>query len=137
MDQIIINLNDILRLVFPSEHITWLTDRKNLDIQTDWLSINVDHVQAGDLLILPSEKASKKNIRSAVENGVGAILIIGKPSNLNNNYHQNVPTLAIETSKSFRHIHREITQMLTSKTSIIKKRAFPRSLLRKRSNIER
>jgi PucR family transcriptional regulator, purine catabolism regulatory protein len=123
MDQINISLNDILRLVFPSENITWLTDKKNLDTQIDWVSTNIDHGQAGDLLIMLSKNANKINIRLAEEKGFGAILIIGKQPDLKY-FPQNTIALAIETQKGIRHIHREITQLLTSKSSGMSDRKF-------------
>ena len=123
MDQTNISLKDILRLVFPSENITWLTVKKNLDIQIDWVSLNIDHGQAGDLLILPSERANKKNIKLAEEKGIGVILIIGKKPDLND-FPQSITALVIETQKSIRHVHREITQLLTNKTSVINDRKF-------------
>ena len=61
MDKEKISLNDILRLVFPSEDIIWLTDRKNVETQIDWVCINVENGQAGDLLITPSENINNES----------------------------------------------------------------------------
>ncbi len=116
-----INLNDLLRLIFPTDVITWLSERKDSDLIVQWVCLDVESGQEGDLLLLPSNKFNKNSLKTAVERGVVAILIIGEISKLKN-ISPKIPTLLINTQKDFRQIQRDITKLLTSKNSVLNER---------------
>lgn len=112
-----INLNDLLRLIFSTEVVTWLSERKDSDLMIQWVCLDAESGQEGDLLLLPSNKFNKKSLKIAEDRGVAAILIIGEISELKN-ISPKIHTLLINTQKDFRQIHHDITKLLTSKNSV-------------------
>ncbi len=121
MSQPNINLNDLLRLIFPSGDITWLPERRESDLMIQWVCLDVESGQEGDLLLLPSNKFDQKSLKIAAERGIAAILIVGKISELIN-ISPRIPTLLIKTQKDIRQIQRDITKLLTSKDSVLNER---------------
>ena len=116
-----INLNDLLRLIFSTEVITWLSERKDIDLTIQWICLDIESGQEGDLLLLPSNKFNKNSLKIAAERKVAAILIIGEIFETKN-ISPKIPTLVINTQKDFRQIQRDITELLTSKDFILNKR---------------
>ena len=116
-----INLSDLLRLIFPTEAITWLSEKKDPDLMIQWICLDVESGREGDLLLLPSVKFNKKWLKIATEQGVAAIILIGEISELKN-ISPKIPTLLINSQKDFRQIHHDITKLLTSKNSVLNKR---------------
>jgi len=116
-----INLNDLLRLIFSTKVVTWLSERKDLDLMIQWVCLDVENGQEGDLLLLPSKNFNKKRLKIAADRGVAAILIIGEIPKLNN-ISPKIPTLLINTREDFRQIHHDITKLLTSKNSVLNER---------------
>jgi len=116
-----INLNDLLRLIFPTESITWLSERKGPDLMIHWVCLDIESGQEGDLILLPSVNFNKKLLKIAAERGVAAILLIGEISELKN-ISPKIPTLLINSQKDFRQIHHDIIKLLTSKNSVLNER---------------
>jgi len=121
MVQANINLNDLLQLIFPTEVITWLSERKDSDLVIQWVCLDVERGQEGDLLLMPSNKLNNKCLKIAAERGVAAILITGEITELKK-LSPKIPTLLIDTQKDFRQIQRDITKLLAEKDSVLNKR---------------
>ncbi|MEN8241393.1 MAG: helix-turn-helix domain-containing protein [Chloroflexota bacterium] len=78
-----------------------------------WVSLDIENVQAGDLLLLGGSKFEMKQLELAAEQGVEAVLIIGKKPNLKAIKPQ-LPTLLINTPKDIHLVQRELIQFITN-----------------------
>lgn len=121
MNQLAINLIDSLRLIFPVEEVTWLTDNKNTDLMIQWVCLDVNNGQPGDLLILRSSNLNTNSFEIAAEKDIEAILIIGKKPDFKN-ISPKLPTLLIETQEDVRLIQRKFIKLLTNKKNILNER---------------
>lgn len=116
-----INLVESLRLIFPSEDITWLTPHKKSEMEIHWYCVDVFNGQPGDLLLIPTSRLNPKDLKTAEERGIVAILAIGKKPNLQS-VSPELPILLVETKEDLRQVQRKLAMLFTNAGDVLNER---------------
>ena len=112
-----LNLNKSLRTLFLTEEIVWLSGDKNAESTIQWVSLEIEKAQPGDLLLLNAADFEPKQLTIAAERGVEAVLLIGKMPDLADVQYP-IPTLLIDTPKEPHLIQRDLVQFITHQKSV-------------------
>jgi len=121
MHQSSINLNDSLRLIFPHEKITWLTDKDKTELRVQWVCLDAKNTQPGDLLILESKNLSAHRLKTASKQGIEAVLLIGQLPELETISYP-VPTILVNSKKDLRQIQQQFVALLSNKQYVLNER---------------
>lgn len=71
------SFQELSRLAF-AEPITWLTSGPTRDDPVNWIAVSINEACTGDVMLLPSDKASSGVLKKAQKKGVAALLMLGK-----------------------------------------------------------
>jgi purine catabolism regulator len=115
------NLIDSLRILFPNEKLTWISEGELPSKPIEWACLEVKEGQAGDLLLIQAGKLNRKEVKAAEEKGLVAILATGKNVGIKNLY-STLPIILVDTQKHHRQIFREFVRLITQRSTAINER---------------
>lgn len=114
-------LQQLLRLSF-ADRVTWQTDRPLKDIPIKWVTLTLDEVDAGDVLMAPGDDLTPQLVKKTWGRGGVALISWGEPASPLDTDALNLPIVSIPAEGQLHTVHRTLLTILINQRSYLMER---------------
>ncbi len=114
-------LKDLFRLSF-SEPVTWLSGKSQENRTVNWVSLEVQEIQPGDLLLLPASQVDDRILAHAHQFNAAAVLCLGDLPKLQFSLTDDLPLVIAAEETDIRAAHRMLLTILINQRATLMER---------------
>jgi purine catabolism regulator len=115
-------LTELFRLAF-SEPFSWLSGETSADRSIHWISLSLQEVDEGDILVLPAPEASQENLAEARRKRVAGVLLLGEASLPEETLPAGLPVAVVPEGHDLRGTQRLLLTILINQRAALHERA--------------
>jgi len=121
MKESVFELNELVRLCC-SGPLHWLSDEPVQDSLVHWVALEIEHVQKGDILLVPEGKLTSKIVGQVKKReGVG-VVILGEAPTEGPASPYIIPVLNVPDEKDVREVYRSLVTILVNQRAYLMER---------------
>lgn len=115
-------ISELFRLAF-SEPFSWLSAEPSADRSIQWISLSLQELSEGDILVLPASEASAENLAQAQHRHAGGVLLLGEASLPAEALPQALPVAVVPGEGDPRQTQRLLLTILINQRAALHERA--------------
>lgn len=116
-----LTLKELLRLSYTGT-LTWIAAESFADIQVQWVALNLDEMQLGDMLLISGSELNSGLTKKIRKKGGVAVVLVGESPPGDSITTDEIPIVALMDGTELRDIHRSILTILINQRAYLMER---------------